>query len=123
MTSFLHQKAYVHEVLLYALVPYPYQIFASVLGWFGGDREPDLLAYSPEPGVCCRYCRLCLLLDNIYRHPAQGVLICNLCGCADLPRTCCGGSSMSLNPGIVPLLSFPQAEVSRLILGSDVSIE
>ena len=34
-----------------------------------------------------------------------------------------GGSSMSLNPGIVPLLSCPQVEVSWLVLGSDVSIE
>ena len=30
---------------------------------------------------------------------------------------------MSLNPGIVLLLSCPQVEVSRLVLGSDVSVE
>ena len=36
---------------------------------------------------------------------------------------CYGGSSMSVNPGIVPLLSCPRVEVSQLVLGSDVSVK
>ena len=65
----------------------------------------------------------CLFLDNICHHPVQVVLICNLCRCADLLQTYYGGSSMSLNPDIVPLLSCPRVEVSWLVLGSDVSVE
>ena len=30
---------------------------------------------------------------------------------------------MSLNPDIVPLLSCPRVEVSRLVLGSDISVQ
>ena len=70
-----------------------------------------------------RYQKLSLLLDNICHHPVRVVLICNLCRCADLPQTCYGDSSMSLNPGIIPLLSCPRVEVSRLVLGSDVLVE
>ena len=51
--------------------------------------------------------KLCLFLDNICHHPVQVVLICTLCRCTDLLQMCYGGSNMSLNPGIVPLLSCP----------------
>ena len=78
---------------------------------------------SPALGVSHRYQKLCLLLDNICHHPAQVVLICSLCGCTGLPQTYYGGSSMSLNPGIVSLLSCPQVEVSRLVLGLNVSVQ
>ena len=59
------------------------------------------------------------IVPKLINHP----YICNLCGCADLLQTYYGGSSMSLNPDIVPLLSCPQVEVSQLVLGSDVSVE
>ena len=93
------------------LVPYPYQISASVLGWFGGDQAPDLLACSPELPVSHSYGMLYQLPGNISRRLKQVVLIGNLCRCVDLPQMYCDGLSMSLNPGIVPLPNFLPAVV------------
>ena len=74
-------------------------------------------------GVSHRFDKLCLFLDNICHDPVQVVLIYNLCGCAHLLQMYYGGSNMSLNPDIVPLLSCPRVEVSWPVLGSDVSVE
>ena len=67
-TSFLHQKDYVHEVLLYALVPYLCQISASVLGWFGEVQVPDFPACSPEQPVSHTCRMLCQLPHSISLH-------------------------------------------------------
>ena len=60
---------------------------------------------------------------QICHHTVQVVLNCSLCRCTGLPQMCYGGSSMSLNPGIVPLLSCPLVEVSQLVLGSNVLVQ
>ena len=109
--SFLHQKAYVHEVLLYMLVSYLCQISASILGWFGEVQVPDLPACSPEQPVS-RMCRmLCQLPHSISLHLKQVVLIGNLSKCVDLPQMYCDVLSRYLNPGIVPLPNFLPAVV------------
>ena len=105
------------------LFPYPYQISASVLGWLGRDREPDLPAFSPELPVSRRFGMLCQLPDSIFNCLMQVVLISNLCGCIDLPQMYCGGLGMSLNPGIVPLLNFLPAVVFRLVPDYVMSVE